>query len=81
LLNLEQAKVVFMKDHETATYICDMILELRNLAKGAKFLTLQGLLEISYYEAFSVANPVHIPIDEAQRLEVLASDARRFAAA
>ncbi len=34
-------------ERQTALYIADMILELRNLAKGAQMTTLQGLLEIS----------------------------------
>jgi hypothetical protein len=65
----------------TAHYIADMILELRNLAKGAKMSTLQGLLEISYYEAYSVANAIVIPDGEAERLEEMGAHARRFVAA
>jgi hypothetical protein len=61
---------------ETANYIADMILELRNLAKGHEMKSLQGLLEISYYEAFSVANPIIVPPDEEQHLETLGHDAR-----
>jgi hypothetical protein len=68
-------------NRDTATYIADMILELRNLAKGGKMSTLQGLLEISYYEAYSVANAIVIPEGEAQRLEEMGEHARRFEAA
>lgn len=63
--------------HETAQYIADMILELRNLAKGSQMLTLQGLLEISYYEAHSVANHIEIPDNEQQHLHDMGSDARK----
>jgi hypothetical protein len=66
---------------DTAIYIADMILELRNLAKGAQMSTLQGLLEISYYEAYGVANAIVIPAGEEQRLEDMGAHARRFAAA
>ncbi len=65
---------------ESARYIADMILELRNLAKAAEFNTLQGLLEISYYEAFGAANLMRIPEDEEAFLHELGSDARKAAA-
>ena len=68
-------------DGDTAIYIADMILELRNLAKGTQMSTLQGLLEISYYEAYGVANAIVIPQGEEQRLEDIGAHARRFAAA
>jgi hypothetical protein len=49
-------------DHkEIAQYIADMVLELRIMAKSADLKTLQGLLEVSFYEAFSAANRVDIP--------------------
>jgi hypothetical protein len=66
---------------DTAHYIADMILELRNLAKGAKMSTLQGLLEISYYEAYSVAHKIDIPEGEEQRLHDLGQHARQYEAA
>jgi hypothetical protein len=65
-----------MKEIDTANYIADMILELRNLAKSARMATLQGLLEISYYEAYSVANPVPVPEGELQHLEAIGADAQ-----
>jgi hypothetical protein len=68
-------------NRDTAQYIADMILQLRNLAKGSQMTTLQGLLEISYYEAFSVANAIVIPVGEEQRLEEMGAHARRFEAA
>jgi hypothetical protein len=66
-----------LTERETARYISDMILELRNLAKGSNMSTLQGLLEISYYEAYGVANHVAVPENEEQFLEELGADARR----
>lgn len=56
---------------ETAQYIADMVLELRNMAKSVDLKTLQGLLEVSFYEAFSVANKVEIPPDEIEHLREL----------
>ena len=62
---------------ETAVYIADMLLELRNLAKMDRFTTLQGLLEIAYYEAFSSANKINIPEGENEFLHSLGEDVRR----
>jgi hypothetical protein len=54
-----------------AQYIADMVLELRAMAKADDFKTLQGLLEISFYEAFSLANRVKIPEREIEFLHKL----------
>ena len=43
---------------EMAKYIADMLLELHNMAKSAGLPTLLGLLELSFCEAFSIANKV-----------------------
>jgi hypothetical protein len=59
-------------EHDAAQYIADMVLELRNLAKANNFVALQGLLEVSYYEAFSAANKVIIPPNEVEHLKELA---------
>ena len=56
---------------ETAQYIADMVLELRNMAKAVELLTLQGLLEVTFYEAFSAANQVVIPEGEIEKLRGL----------
>jgi hypothetical protein len=56
---------------EVAHYTADMTLELRNLAKAAGLKTLQGLLEIAYYEAFSAAHPAILPEGEAEMLAEL----------
>lgn len=56
---------------ETAQYIADMVLELRNMAKAVELLTLQGLLEVTFYEAFSAANQVVIPEGEIEKLREL----------
>jgi hypothetical protein len=56
---------------ETAEYVADMLLELRNLAKACDLKALQGLLEVSYYEAFSAANKVEVPPEELERLREL----------
>jgi hypothetical protein len=70
-----------MNERDLANYIADMILELRNLAKGGHLQTLQGLLEISYYEAFSVANKINITAHDIQHLHDIGEDARHAAVA
>lgn len=65
---------------DTAQYIADMILELRNMAKAAKLFKIMVPLEFAYYEAFSVANRVQVPKEEIERLDKLARMARRFEA-
>jgi hypothetical protein len=70
-----------MSERDLANYIADMILELRNLAKGGHMLTLQGLLEISYYEAFSAANKINISNQDIQHIHDIGEDARHAAVA
>jgi hypothetical protein len=65
---------------QTARYLADMLMEMRQLANRQEFKTLQGLLEIAYYEAFAVANPVKLPPGETEALRNLEADARKFAA-
>jgi hypothetical protein len=60
---------------ELARYIADMLLELRNMARAAGLKTLLGLLEISFCEAFSIANKVEIPPGEIEKLRRLAKAA------
>jgi hypothetical protein len=62
---------------QTAQYIADMLLELRNMAKSAGLKNLQGLLEVSYYEAFSGANRPPVPSGEVERLERMSADVRK----
>ena len=56
---------------EKAQYIADMVLELRNMAKSLGIKTLQGLLEVSLYEAFSGANKIIIQEGEIEHLREL----------
>jgi hypothetical protein len=62
---------------EVAQYTADMMLELRQLSKGAGLITLQSLIELVYYEAFATANPVAIPPEEAARMQELEAVAAR----
>jgi hypothetical protein len=64
---------------ETAQYITDMVLELRNLARSAELKALSGLLEIAFYEGFSLANKVDIPQVEVERLKALEAAAKNVA--
>ena len=59
------------REQETAQYIADMLIELRNMAKSAALTTLFGLLELSFCEAFSIANKVKIPDGEIEKLKQL----------
>jgi hypothetical protein len=57
------------RQRETAQYISDMILELRNLAKAAKLYPVMVPLEYAYYEAFGAANRVEVPQEDLERLK------------
>jgi hypothetical protein len=59
------------RQRETAQYVADMILELRNMAKAARLTTILAPLESAYYEAFSAANQVRVPAGEAERIKKL----------
>ena len=59
------------RQKETAQYISDMILELRNMAKANWLFQVMVPLEYAYYEAFSVANKVEPPPEEVERLKQL----------
>ncbi len=63
------------RKRETAQYIADMILELRNMAKAADLAHVMVPLEYAYYEAFTVANRVEPPPGEVERLKALAKEA------
>jgi hypothetical protein len=60
-----------LSEREVAQYTADIMLELRQLARNAKLNTLQGLIELCYYEAFSVANQPKIPAEELEHLAQL----------
>jgi hypothetical protein len=59
------------KQRETAQYIADMILELRNLAKSAKLFHVMAPLEFAYYESYSAANRIEPPAGEVEHLRQL----------
>jgi hypothetical protein len=63
------------QERELAQYVADMLLELRKMAKAAGLTTLLGLLELSYCEAYSIANRVKIPDGEIEKLKRLAKAA------
>lgn len=60
---------------ETAKYISELTLELRNLAKAHDMLSLQGLLEVAYYEAFTVSTQVELPEGELERIKEMSNAA------
>ena len=59
------------RQRDTAEYISEMILELRNLARVNQLYTVMVPLEYAYYEAFSVANKVEVPAEEIERIKEL----------
>ena len=67
-----------MRQRETAQYIADMILELRNMAKSVQLFQVMVPLEYSYYEAFAVANRVDAPAGEVERLRELSKASAEF---
>ena len=60
------------RQRETAEYLADMVLELRNLARSVQLYTVMVPLEYAYYEAFGVANKVEVPPAEVERIKTLA---------
>jgi hypothetical protein len=65
------------QQQDTAQYVADMILEMRNLAKAARLFTITVPLEYAYYEAFSIANRVKVPPEELERIRHLEKSARQ----
>ena len=66
------------RQKDTAQYIADMILELRNMANSAHLFQVMVPLEYAYYESFSVANRVPMPEAEVERLQQLTRDGELF---
>jgi hypothetical protein len=75
----ESGEVQTIRQRDTAQYISDMILELRNLAKAAKLFQVMVPLEYAYYEAFSAANRVEAPAEELEHIRELARAAEGIA--
>ena len=67
----DSSAVLTERQRDTAQYVADMILELRNMAKSAKLFQVMVPLEYAYYEAFSAANRVELPPGEAERIREL----------
>lgn len=74
LKNSNAKKINFRKKidpKDTAQYIADMVLELRNMAKDDDLVALRNLLELCFYEAFSSANKVNLPEGEIEHLQMI----------
>ena len=59
------------RQRDTAEYLADMILELRNLARSVQLHTVMVPLEFAYYEAFGTAHKVEVPPAEIERIKSL----------
>lgn len=70
---------MILRQRDTAQYISDMILELRNMAKSNRLFQVMVPLEYAYYEAFSFANRVEVPPEEAERMRELTRAAEDIA--
>lgn len=70
-LNSVLHKVNSSRGRETAQYIADMALELRNMTRPYEMKTLQGLLEVLFYEASTEAHRVIVPPEELEHLRML----------
>lgn len=68
----QEVKSLAERQRETAEYLADMILELRNLARSVQLYTVMVPMEYAYYEAFGVANRVEVPQGEVERIKKLA---------
>ena len=66
------------RQRDTAEYLSDMILELRNLARSVKLHTVMVPLEFAYYEAFGVAHRVDVPSAEIERIRSLSRAAEEM---
>lgn len=66
------------RQRDTAEYISELILELRNLARAHQLYTVMVPLEYAYYEAFSVANRVEVPPGEIERIKELTKAAQEL---
>jgi hypothetical protein len=63
------------RQRDTAEYLADMILELRNLARSVGLHTVMVPLEFAYYESFGVAHRVEVPKGEVERIRQLSKAA------
>jgi hypothetical protein len=66
-----QADLRARRQRETAEYISEMILELRNLARAQQLYHVMVPLEYAYYEAFTASNRVDIPEADLKRIKDL----------
>lgn len=66
------------RQRETAEYLSDMILELRNLARSVQLHHVMVPLEFAYYEAFGAAHRVEVPAAEIERIRELSKAAQRL---
>lgn len=66
------------RQRDTAEYLAEMILELRNLARSVRLHTIMVPLEFAYYEAFGTAHRVEVPPADLKRLRDLAMAAESF---
>lgn len=74
----EQLPSLADRQRDTAEYLAEMILELRNLARSVQLHTVMVPLEFAYYEAFGVAHRVEVPSAEVERIRELSRAAEQY---
>jgi hypothetical protein len=67
-----------VNQRQTAEYLVDIILELRNLARMSKLYTVMVPLEYAYYEAFGIANRVEVSPEEVERIKTLSKIGEQY---
>lgn len=80
LVETQQAPPISLaqRQRDTAEYLAEMILELRNLARSVQLHNVMVPLEFAYYEAFGTAHKVEVPPGEAERIRKLSQAAEMF---
>ena len=74
----QQLPTLADRQRDTAEYLADMILELRNLARSVQLHSVMVPLEFAYYEAFGAAHRVEVPSAEVERIRELSRAAEKY---
>jgi hypothetical protein len=61
---------------ETARLMSDLLLRMRDIASRSKMRFLAYLLEMAYYEAYSIANKVSLTADDLEQLRQINRQAK-----
>jgi hypothetical protein len=62
---------ISLQQRETADYVCDMVLELRNAVLACQLTELAEVLKQAYYKAYSVSHHAEVPTAEVEHIRAL----------